>query len=195
MADIISLAVWDVPMPVVAAETFAIKLGAKAASSRSLAGCHVAVIDASGKIVTSATLGETPLAETDALYSASVEVPAPLQPGQAEYAARFADDDTSTLRFSVVAAAKPEHTMAFTVTERDTGEALAGVEIRLGPFHGRTDAAGRAELRVCKGHYQLQLWRNAHIAPASPIEITCDQSIALTMVHVPEEHPDARWVR
>ena len=41
MADTTSLAVWDVPMPVVAGETFAIKVGA--AGGRSLAGEKIEV--------------------------------------------------------------------------------------------------------------------------------------------------------
>ena len=48
---------------------------------------------------------------------------------------------------------------------------------------------------MCDGEYQLQLWRSAHIAQPTPIKIGGDVSIELTMLHVPEEHPDARWVR
>ena len=43
--DTISLAVWDMPMPVVAGEKFSIKIGAKSASSRGLAGRRVEVSD------------------------------------------------------------------------------------------------------------------------------------------------------
>ena len=56
-------------------------------------------------------------------------------------------------------------------------------------------ASGHAELRVCKGEYQLHLWRNGHLASPQPIRIDGDMRLALTMLHVPEEHPDARWVR
>ena len=76
--------------------------------------------------------------------------------------------------FSVVAAAKPEHVLTVQIAERDSKAALDGVEIRLGPFHARTDKAGRAELRVCKGEYQLQLWRTAHISPPLPLYIDGD---------------------
>ena len=82
----------------------------------------------------------------------------------------------ATTRFSVAAAAKPEHKLTVQVTERDSKAALDGVEIRLGPFHARTDKAGRAELRVCKGEYQLQLWRTAHIAPPQPIRSTATRA-------------------
>ena len=195
----ISLAVWDVPMPVVAGETFSIKIGAKSASGRALAG-RVEVIDSSGTVVATGTLGDAPWPETEALYWAALDVPAPARQF-AEYAVRFIPDprepayDALATRFSIVATAKPEHKLTVKVTERDTAAALGGVEIRLGPFRARTNAAGRAELHVCKGEYQLQLCRTAHIAAPNPIKIEGDTSIELTMVHVPEDHPDARWVR
>ena len=196
----ISLAVWDVPMPVVAGEKFSIKIGAKSASGRALAG-RVEVIDSSGTVVATGTLGDAPWPETEALYWAALHIPAPAQQQFAEYAVRFIPDprepayDALATRFSIAATAKPEHKLTVKVTERDTAAALGGVEIRLGPFRARTNAAGRAELNVCKGEYQLQLCRTAHIAPPHPINIEGDASVELTMVHVPEDHPDARWVR
>jgi len=198
-SNAISLAVWDVPMPAVADEKFSIKIGAKSASGHALAG-RVEVIDSRGTVVATGTLGGAPWPETEALYWAALDVRAPAAQF-AEYAVRFIPDprepayDALATRFSVTVTAKPEHKLTVKVTEQTTAEALGGVEIRVGAFGGRTDAAGRAELRVCKGEYQLQLFRTAHIAPATPIKIEGDASVELTMLHVPEDHPDARWVR
>jgi hypothetical protein len=186
MADSTSLAVWDVPMPVVAGERFAIKAGAKSGTGR------VEVCDSGGAVVASAALGETPWPGTEALHWVALDVPAPPKTTVAIYTVRCGAAETW---FSVVTAAKPTHVLAVQVTERGSKAALDNVEIRLGPFHARTDKAGRAELRVCAGAYQLQLWRTAHISSPQPVKIEGDTSIALTMVHVPEDHPDARWVR
>ena len=188
MSDV-NLAIWDVPMPVVAGERFTIKAGATAA-----AGEKIEVCDANGKVLATGTLGNEPLAGTEALYWASIDVPSPAAQGVAEYTVRVAGN-TAAARFSVVAAGKAEHTLTVTITERDSKAALDGVEIRLGPFHGRTDKAGRAEIRLCKGAYQVQLWRTAHLAQPTPITVGGNASVELSMVHVPEEHPDARWVR
>jgi hypothetical protein len=185
MTDTTSLAVWDVPMPVVAGEPFAIKVGAKGASGR------VAVIDSAGAVVASGALGDAAWPGTEALHWTALDVPAP-RTDAARYTVRCEGAETW---FSVAVAVKPECTLTVQVTERDSKEALGGVEIRLGPFHARTDKAGRAELRVGKGDYRLQLWKTAHIAQPTPIAIAGDTSVALTMVNVPEEHPDARWVR
>ena len=191
----ISLAIWDVPMPVVAGEMFSVKIGVRSASGRAPAGGRVEVVDATGAVMASGTLGDKPWAGTEALYWAALDVPAPKQQGVAEYAVRLAGDGAATSRFSVAAAARPEHTLTVKITEQTSAVALDGVEIRLGPFHARTDKAGHAELRVCKGAYQLQLYRNGHIAPLHPVDIKSDASVELTMLHVPEDHPDARWVR
>ena len=190
--DKTSLAVWDVPMPVVVGETFHIKAGVKSAPGQKPANALVEVSNAAGQVVASGKLGDVPLPGTEALHWVALEVPAPAKAETAKYIVRCGSAETW---FSVVAAAKPGHTLTVRVTEQASKAALDGVEIRLGPFHGRTDSSGRAELRVCTGEYQLTLWRTAHISQPQPITIDGNASIDLTMVHVPEEHPDARWVR
>lgn len=192
----ISLAVWDWPMPVVAGKTFAIKVGAKAADGRALAGRRVAISDAHGAVVASGALGETKLPGTEALYWVELEVPAPAAPQVAAYGVRLAGPapDAAT-QFSVMAAAAPDRTLAVNVTDRDSAQALADVEVRLGPFHARTDASGRAELRICSGDFHLRLIRTGYIAAPQPLTIDRDARLDLTMKHVPEDHPDARWIR
>jgi len=191
-SDGTSLAVWDVPMPVTAGERFAIKVGVKSALGRALAGASVEVSASSGAVVASGALGDAPWPGTEALYWTSLDVPAPAKPEVTSYTVRC---DGAETWFSVVAAERPGYTLKVQITERASKAALDGVEVRLGPFHARTDKAGRAALHVCRGAYQLQLWRTAHIAQPTSINVAGDVSLALTMVHVPEEHPDARWVR
>jgi len=113
----------------------------------------------------------------------------------ADYAVRLAGGDAVPTRFSVTVAGKPAYTLTVSVTERDSGEPLDGVEVRVGPFGARTGKDGRAEVRVSRGDFQLRLWRTAHLAEPQPVRIGTDLSLDLTMIHVPEEHPDARWVR
>jgi hypothetical protein len=184
-ANSISLAVWDVPMPVVADEPFSIKVGATGASG------HVEVIDSAGAVVASGKLGDAPWRGTEALRWTALDLPAP-KADVARYTVRCG---TSETWFSIAATAKPEHMLTVQVTEQDTAEPLADVEIRIGAFHARTDKSGRTEIPICAGEYLLHLWRTAHIAAPQPITIDRDVALELTMRHVPEEHPDARWVR
>ena len=195
--ETISLAVWDVPMPVVAGEKFPVKIGAKSMSGKPQAGARIEVSDADGAVVASGALGDKPLAGTQALYWAVLDVAAPRDREAADYIVRLAPESQDALptRFSVSVAAKPACTLTITVTERGSKEALGGVEIRVGPYRARTGKDGRAEVRVSHGDFQLQLWRTAHIAEPQPIRVGRDETLELTMVHVPEEHPDARWVR
>ena len=179
-----SVAVWDVPMPVVAGESFPIKVGANAK------GATIEVSDGSS-VVASGTLGNTAWPGTDRLCWTELQMPAPKM-GVAQYTVRCGAAETW---FSVTAAAEPACTLSVRVTEQNSKAAIDGVEIRLGPFHARTDKAGRAELRVCQDEYRLVLWKTAHIAQPQPIHVKSDVTLELTMVHVPEEHPDARWVR
>ena len=200
-SNAVSLAVWDVPMPAIVGEKFSIKVGAKSASGRALAGCRIEVSDSAGAVVSTGKLGDKPWPGTEALYWTTLDIKDPAAQSVAEYSVRFVAGQGEpahhavATRFSVAATARPEHKLTVKVTERDTAAALDGVEIRVGAFGARTDVAGLAELQVCKGEYQLQLFRTAHIAPAKPIKIDGDASVELTMRHVPEDHPDARWVR
>jgi hypothetical protein len=195
MTDTISLAVWDVPMPAVAGESFAVKVGARASSGKALGGERIEVTDDSGAVLASAALGQQPWPGSEALYWVALDVPAPRDRPVAHFTARLAANAGSPMRFSAAVAAKPAYTLTVAVTERESKAALEGVEIRVGPFHGRTDKSGRAMLRVSRGDFQLQLWRTAHIAEPQPVRVGADMSLDLTMTHVPEEHPDARWVR
>jgi hypothetical protein len=186
-------------MPVTAGEPFSVNVGARSSTGHSLSGCRVEVADAAGSVVASGALGNTPWAGTEALYWASLAVPAPRAGQTADYTVRCvppnAAPESVPSRFSVTATDKPECTLSIKIKEQETSEALGDVEIRLGPFHARTDASGHAELRICKGAYQLHLWRNGHLAPPRALQVDGNVHLDLTMLHVPEEHPDARWVR
>ena len=187
-----SIAVWDVPLPAIAGTTFAIKIGVKSHVGAALAGSAVQVCGRDGRVVASGKLGGEPWPGTEALYWIALDVPAPAAHQAEEFAVT---SNGAVSRFSVAAMPKPDHTLTVKIADQDSATPLGDVEIRLGPFHARTDAAGRAELAVCKGSYELQLWRNAYVAAPQPVEINHDTSVEITMVHVPEDHPDARWVR
>ena len=99
-------------------------------------------------------------------------------------------------RFSVAVAAKPTYTLTVTVTERDTKAALDGVEIRARARSKRapTRPAGPSSAsRAATFSFSSGARRTSR--EPQPIRVGRDDSLELTMVHVPEEHPDARWVR
>src|SRR4029077_11592445 len=63
-----SLAVWDVPSPVVAGTRFVIKAGAKSAVNATLAGRAIEVCDDAGDVAGRGVLSDAPLPGTGALY-------------------------------------------------------------------------------------------------------------------------------
>src|SRR5262245_31370544 len=63
-----SLAVWDIPSPIVKGERFAIKVGAKSAANTELNGLEIAIVDKSEAVVARGRLRDTPWPGTAALY-------------------------------------------------------------------------------------------------------------------------------
>ena len=151
-----------------------------------------------GAVVASATLGDAPWPGTEALYWTALDVPAPRDREVADYTVRLepASLDAVPTRFSVAVAAKPD-------LHAD----------RHGDRAGHPGGAGRRgdpARPVSRPHRQGRPRRAARLHAASisfssgarrtspqpqPIRVDRDDSLELTMVHVPEEHPDARWVR
>ncbi len=199
-----SLAVWDVPSPVVAGTRFTIKAGAKSAADCALAGRAIEVCDAGGAVVARGTLGDAPLPGTGALYWAALELTAPAKEGVATWTVRFAADgldlphEGATAAFSTAVVPPPEHRLTVKVIEQATAAPLAEValrliEPRLGAYRGTTGAGGLAEIALPKGRYELHVWKAGYDAPPRPVEIGADAFVEVAAVVVPEEDPDARW--
>jgi hypothetical protein len=194
-----SLAVWDIPSPVLTGQPFTIKVGAKSAANSDLKALDIAVHDASGAVAAHGRLRETPWPGTTALYWDEVELTAPAEEGLRTWSVRFAAEslalphDGTAAGFSAMVSRPPEHRLTVKVVEQQSKEPIADVQIRLGPFRGTTDPTGIAEVMMPKGTYDLHIWKAAYEAPARPIEIKDDLSIEVEAVFVPEEDPDNAW--
>ena len=192
-----SLAAWDVPSAVAAGERFAVKVGAKSSAGCSLSGCTVEVLDQAGVVMASVRLGDLPWPGTAALFWTEVELGAPPALGLTTFTARF---DTSELEpphrsaassFSVSVIARPEHTL--TVTVAANGAPIDEAYVRLGPLRAMTDAAGRAEIRLAKGRYELSVYKAGYDTAPVPLVIDADTAIAVEARAEPADDPDAFW--
>ena len=194
-----SLAVWDIPSPIVKGQRFTIKVGAKSAADAELKGLEIAVIDDSETVVARGRLRDTTWPGTTALYWDEVELTAPTEEGLSKWSVRFAAEglalphDGTAAEFSAMVARPPEHRLTVKVVEQKSKEPIADVQVRLGPFRGTTGPTGVAEVMMPKGTYDLHVWKAAYEAPARPIEIKGDLSIEVEAVFVPEEDPDNAW--
>src|SRR6266568_993128 len=191
-----SLAVWDIPSPIMKGERFTIKVGAKSAANAELKSLEIAIFDNSNKVAARGRLRETPWPGTSALYWDEVELTAPAEEGLRRWSVRFAAEgpalphDGTAAEFSAMVARPPEHRLTVKVVEQQSKAPIADVQVRLGPFRGTTDPAGIAEVMMPKGTYDLHVWKAAYEAPGHSIEIEGDLSIEVEAVFVPEEDPD-----
>ena len=195
-----SLAVWEIPSPVVMGERFSIKVGAKSSSGCELKGKEILVSDQSGTVLGRGSLQETPWPGTSALYWTEVEVPAPDQEGMFWCSVNFAAADIETpheqssSKFSMAIVRPPEHRLTIEVLEKDSKAPIEDAQIRLGAYGAATDPSGRAQLALPTGTYDLTVWKVGYEAPGQIVDIHDDVSLQVEAVVVPPENPDAYWM-
>jgi hypothetical protein len=194
-----SLAVWDIPSPVVMGSRFAIKAGAKSAADCELKDTSIEVCDANGAVVARGRLGETPWPGTTALYWTTAELTAPATEGLSAWSVRFAaaelelPHDGSAAEFRVAVVRPPEHRLTVKVVEKDSKVPIGDVQIRLGAYGAATGPSGTAEIMMPKGVHELHVWKAGYEAPARPVEIKDDIAVEVEATVVPEDDPDAAW--
>jgi hypothetical protein len=195
-----SLAVWDVPSPVVTGAGLRVKVGAKSSIACTLKGATVEFLDDAGGVVGRGQLGDTPWEGTTALYWTEVELVAPASAGIVCWTARFAGADTElahgegVAQFSFAVVQPADHRLTIRLIEKETEKPIENAHVRLGPFRSLTDASGVAELSMPKGTYELKVWHTSYETPPTVVEITDDLTVQLLGVAVPEEDPSARFM-
>jgi hypothetical protein len=195
-----SMAVWDVPSPVIINRSFKVKVGVKCSAACQLEGRLVRVCDQEGTQIGGSRLGETPWPGTSALYVAEVELTAPGTEGTALWSASFAaaepglPHDESSAAFGVRIARPSEHRVTVQVADKATKAPLEDVEVRLGVYRASTDAQGRAILELPGGAYPLGAWKTGYEMRARTVKVGKDLMIRVEAVVVPERDPDGERV-
>jgi hypothetical protein len=193
-----SVAVWDIPSPVVVNRSFNLKAGVKCSAACALAGQSIEVCDQAGDHVGEGRLGETTWPGTTALYVAEVELAAPGAEGMHSWSARFAATDSdsglphaeTTATFSFRTARQPEYTVTVRVTARETQTPLENADVRLGVYRASTDSQGLARMELPSGVYELDVWKIGYETVPTIIDVTRDQSIQVEAASSPEKDPD-----
>ena len=190
-----SLAVVN-PSPVVMGSPFRIKVGAKSTGACELRGAQVEIRDETGARVGVGTLGDTPWAETSALYWTEVDLAAPMKEGVVSWSARFAPSaleiphDGSSSEFSFAAVRPPEHSVTVKVIEKDTGVPIADAQVRLGAHRASTDESGLAELKTSSGTYDVIAWKGGYHSPAMTVAVTEDVGVQIEAAVIPKVDPN-----
>lgn len=194
-----SLAVWDIPSPVIRGKPFALKVGAKSEASCNLGGQPVTVLDETGIVLASAALGAAPWPGTDALYWSELAVPAPNTEGLLTWAARFDAAGLSpphgdaASRFSMAIVAPPEHRLAVRVIDQEAATGIANAHLRLGAFRAATDENGLADIMLPTGAYDLTVWKPGYTSPVVAVRVDADAAVEVAIAALPEDDPDGAW--
>ncbi len=191
-----SIAVWDVPSPVIVHSPFTVKVGIKCTVACPLAGQPIVVRDANGHAVGDARAGEAPWRGTSALFGADVTLPAPAAEGLHAWSVTFGGTCPDALHapasatFSFRTAGPPEHQVTIAVTDRATAAPLADVHVRLGVYRASTDERGHALLNVPTGRFRLSVWKVGYAAEPQTVEVTASATIGVDAGRAPDADAD-----
>jgi hypothetical protein len=195
-----SLAVWSTPSPAVVGETCKLKVGAKCLRrSCALGGGVIEILDGTGSVVSSQSLGDQPWQGTSGLYWAAVDVPAPQVEGHHFWSARLSASspglahEASPITFSFVTVSAPDHVVSVALVQKGTDRPIPEADVRLGVYRGSTDARGVVTFAVPSGVHELFVWKPGYDTPTVVIEVTTSQAIRVEAVALPPENPDAFW--
>src|SRR5262245_44174504 len=121
-----SLAIWDVPSPIVVGRSAKVKVGVRCSAGCSLAGQPVQIDDAAQQHIGDGTLGPTVWPATTGLYWTELDAVAPAIEGIHAWTARFAAQhldvphlDASS-SFTINTVKPPEHRVTVEVVQQDT---------------------------------------------------------------------------
>ena len=194
-----SLAVWDIPSPVIRGKPFVMKVGVKSSAGCDLCGRSISVLNEAGNVLGSTALGAAPWPGTDALYWSELTVPAPNTEGLFTWVVRFDATDLSpphrdaTSRFTMAIVAPPEHRLTVKVIDQVTAAGIPNAQLRLGAFRAATAENGVAELMLPTGAYDLTVWKPGYTSPPVAVRIDADAAIEVAVAPMPEDDPDAAW--
>lgn len=173
-----SLAVWDVPSPVVAGDRATLKIGITCSRGCNLTGTRIDVYDETGALVCGTDITSGPWPETHALYWAECDVAAPATEGEHAWDIRASHAGAaSVLRF--VVSRPPEHQLTIEVVEKGSGQPVGGVELRVGRFRAATTHAGVALVHVPGGVHGVSAWKAGYELLSTTIDVAGDATVRL----------------
>jgi hypothetical protein len=180
-----SLAIWDVPSPLVMGRSSKMKVGVRCSSGCSLTGQRVQIHDAAQQQIGEGELGSAPWPGTTGLYWTEVDVVAPSIEGTHTWTARFATSNldvphlTASSTFTFMTVKPPEHRVTVEVVQQGTKNPIDISEVRLGVYRTVTDDAGIAHLELPRGTYELNVWKLGFDLATQTVQVNEDLTIKL----------------
>jgi hypothetical protein len=187
-----SMAVWDVPSPIVFGDKFKIRVGVRCSAECKLMGKKIEIYDQEGGKVATETLGGVPWPTTSALYWVEVELEAPSIEGCYRWTVKFPKPDLelphegASYTFAFVTARPPEHVVTVEVIDKATKTPLKDAGVFLNPNKSYTDEHGVASVMVPKGGYELYVSKYEYEEFQTTIEVAGDVTVKTELVFCPE---------
>lgn len=160
-----SMAVWDIPFPIVPGAMFKLKVGAKCSVGCNLAGKEIHLHNPEGASVATGTLSEAPYSDMVALYWAEMELTAPGTEGYHALTAEFPKPELelphtgASHNFGFPTVKPSEHAVTVEVMDKESNAPIKDAEVyfgRSGPqYRGRTDERGVVTVELPKGECEL----------------------------------------
>ena len=195
-----SIAVWDIPSPVIINKAFSVKVGVKCSAACDLTGQLIVVRNEAGGTVGEGRLGETPWPGTSALYEVEVNLGGLPAEGMHSWFVTFAATESTiphkdaSATFSFRTVRPPEHGVTVTVIERDTDVPLKNAQIRLGIYRASTNECGQTSLEVPTGRYDLNVRKIGYETHSQTLEVTERVIIRVTATCTPDKDLDDEQV-
>lgn len=191
-----SMAVWDVPFPIVLDTRFNIKVGVKCAAECRLAGSVVEIYDHTSKRVATRSLGEAPWQAVNALYWTQIELQAPPAEGPFTWTAKVSDFKSEAAHsealhsFALRTVKSPEHIVTVHVTDKHKNSPIKNAQVILHPFTGLTDENGIANIGVTTGEYKLWIPKIAKFDTfRTTVKVDADIVVQAELVIAPLPEP------
>jgi hypothetical protein len=187
-----SMAVWDVPSPIVFNAKFKLKVGVKCSAECELTGKEIEIYNQEGSKVAAQTLGSVPWTATGTLYWTEVELKSPGTEGAHSWTAKFPEPDLElphegdAYTFGFRTVRPPECEVTVEVIDKDTKTPIKNAVVILRPYQGATDDGGVARVRVPKGDYELYVWRVNRWPFQTTVKVASDIAIKAELVREPD---------
>jgi len=183
-----SLAIWDIPCPVVMGRSSKMKVGVRCSAGCPLTGQQIEVHNETGATKATGRVGAAAWPGTSGLYWTDLDFTAPDTEGTHSWAVRFTahelelPHEPAFSAFSLIIVKPPEHTVTVKVTEKDTQTPVQHAEVRLGVYRAATDETGLAKVELPKGTYELNVCKIPYETFSEPVEVTEDVTLSIDVV-------------
>jgi uncharacterized membrane protein len=178
-----SIAIWDVPSPVVFGTRFTIKAGVSCSAHCNLAGKEVEIHDHEGARTATGILGDVQWPKTRALYWAEVELGAPRTDGHYTWKVKFPKPEMAlpheeaASTFAFMTAGPPEHAVTVEVIDKDMKTPIKNAIVVLNAYKGYTDENGVARVSVPKGEYKVDIAASGKRYFQTTVKVVSDTSV------------------